>query len=116
DLAGRLAARAVLICCSHAERAFVDEVLQPAGLAAGRILIETRSAKGAALTRDGTTVSSGTAPITVNDPTGAGDTFAGGVLAALAGGETEPVRILDAGHRAAAALLRERRTIEMESA
>ncbi len=116
ELAGRLAARANLICCSHAERAFVDEVLPQAGLAPGQMLIETQGAKGAAMTRDGTTVSSGTAPITVDDPTGAGDTFAGGVLAALAGGETEPARILDAGHRAAAALLRERRTIEMESA
>lgn len=113
-LAGRLALRADLICCSQAERAFVDEVLP--GLRVGQILIETQGSRGAALTRDGTTVSVAAKPIALSDPTGAGDTFAGGVLAALAGGETDPAKVLQAGHKAAAALLRGRRTIEMESA
>lgn len=114
-LAARLAIRADLICCSQAERAFVDEVLPAAGLRSGQMLIETQGGKGAALTRDGATISVAATPIAVSDPTGAGDTFAGGVLAALSVGTSDPAAILQAGHRAAAALLSGRRTIEMES-
>lgn len=115
-LAQKLAHRADLICCSQAEHAFVDEILPPAGLRGGQTLIETQGSRGAALTQGGATILVATTPITVSDPTGAGDTFAGGVLAALAGGETNPTKVLQAGHRAAAALLGGRRTIEMESA
>lgn len=114
--AARLAVQADLICCSQAERAFVDQVLPAAGLRDGQILIETHGGKGAALTRDGVTTMVAATPIVVSDPTGAGDTFAGGVLAALAGGAGDPAAILQAGHRAAAALLSGRRTTEMESA
>lgn len=115
-LARSLARRADLICCSQAERAFVDEVLPASGLGDGQMLIETHGSKGAALTRGGTTISVTATPIAVSDPTGAGDTFAGGVLAALGAGETDATKILQAGHRAASALLGRRRTIEMESA
>jgi len=115
-LATRLAVRADLICCSQAERAFVGEVLPSAGLRSDQILIETQGGKGAALTRGGETIAVATTPIAISDPTGAGDTFAGGVLAALAGGATDPATILQAGHHAAATLLSGRRTIEMESA
>lgn len=115
DLARQLAGRADLICCSRAERAFVDSALS-ANPRRGRILIETQGGEGATLIRDGQATSVPTNPIAVGDPTGAGDTFAGGVLASLAGGETDPTAILQAGHRAAAALLAGRRTLEMESA
>lgn len=114
-LAQELARRADLICCSRAERAFVGDML-PAEPRPGQILIETQGGEGAALTRDGMTSFVPATPIAVADPTGAGDTFAGGVLAALAGGATDPEAILQAGHRTAAALLGGRRTIEMESA
>jgi ribokinase len=114
-LAQQLARRADLICCSQAERAFVNETL-PADPRRGQILIETQGGKGAAMMRDGTTTTVRAKPIIVSDPTGAGDTFAGGVLAALASGNDNPSAILEAGHRAAAALLRGRRTIERESA
>lgn len=114
-LAQELAQRADLICCSRAERAFVDDML-PAAPRRGQILIETQGGEGAALTRDGVTNFVPATAIAVSDPTGAGDSFAGGVLAALAGGSTDPADILQAGHRAAAALLGGRRTIEMESA
>lgn len=114
-LARELAGRSDLICCSRAERAFVDDML-PAEPRERQILIETQGGAGATLTRDGMTSFVPATPIALSDPTGAGDTFAGGVLAALAGGATEPAVILQAGHRAAAALLGVRRTIEMESA
>lgn len=115
SLAEKLARRADLICCSQAERAFVDALLPAAGRD-GLMLIETQGGKGAMLTRGGATVTVPTTAIAVSDPTGAGDTFAGGVLAALAAGATEPTAILRAGHRAAAELLDARRTIETESA
>lgn len=114
-LAQELARRADLICCSRAERTFVGEML-PAEPRPGQIFIETQGGEGAALTRDGMTSFVPATPIAVADPTGAGDTFAGGVLAALAGGATDPEAILQAGHRTATALLGGRRTIEMESA
>jgi ribokinase len=102
-LAARLAARADLICLSHAESGFLREAaVDPRP---GRILIETRGRAGATLTRDGESTTLAASPLAVADPTGAGDSFAGGVIAALARGEAEAEAILGAGHRAARQLL-----------
>jgi ribokinase len=117
ELAMQLAARADLICFSRDESAFVGVVL--AALDAfrpGQLLIETRGGSGASVTRDGDTHVVTTEPMDIADPTGAGDTFAGGVLAALAKGETDPVSIVEAGHRAARGLLVNRRATRTESA
>ncbi|PSJ51779.1 carbohydrate kinase family protein [Pseudaminobacter soli (ex Li et al. 2025)] len=115
--AARFAARADLICFSHAESAFVQAALDKAGTArSGRILIETRGRQGATITRDGQSVEVSAEPISVTDPTGAGDSFAGGVLAALAQGETDPEAIVRSGHAAARRLLLARQTSENESA
>lgn len=102
-LAARLAARADLICLSQAESGFLRETAgdpRP-----GQILIETRGRSGATLTRGGESASVAASPLAVADPTGAGDSFAGGVIAALAKGETGAEAILRAGHRAARRLL-----------
>ena len=116
-LAARIAARADLICCSQGESAFLKEALDTAGQGrAGRIVIETHGRSGALIMSGGREHFVETAAIQVTDPTGAGDTFAGGVLAALAKGEPDLVAMVEAGHRAARALLDGRRITSNESA
>jgi ribokinase len=116
SLAARIAERGDLIITSKAERAFLDEAMATAtSLRPGLIVIETQGGSGALLRCDGKETFAGTPIIDVGDPTGAGDTFAGGVLAALVKGECNPAEILMAGHRAAAALLSSRRDAEKEN-
>lgn len=116
SLATRIAERCDLIITSKAERAFLDEAMATAtALRPGLIVIETQGGSGALLRRDGKETFVDTPIIDVSDPTGAGDTFAGGVLAALVKGECNPAEILMAGHRAAAALLSARRDAEKEN-
>lgn len=116
-LAARIAASADLICYSRAEAAFVARALEASGPGrSDRILIETAGGAGAGAMRGGERVFVGAEPIEIADPTGAGDTFAGGALAALALGETALGPIVEAGHRAARALLETRRIHSRESA
>ena len=91
---------------------------------AARALVE-RGAARALVTHGGAPCCDATAdgihtetppPVTVTRVTGAGDTFAGGVIAALAKGETDMRAVVEAGHRAAGALLGARQTNLMESA
>lgn len=111
ELAARLAARADLICYSQAEKDFVAAALGADVQRAGQVRIETRGGDGATFMDAERTVFVPAEPLAVTDPTGAGDTFAGGALAALAGGETDPAAILRAGHRAAHTILKTRLTI-----
>ena len=115
-LAARLAARADLICCSQAESGFVREALASAKPRQGQIRIETHGRSGAGFTCGEANGFVAASAVAVSDPTGAGDSFAGGVLAALAKGETDMASIVEAGHRAAAALLATRFNHEVESA
>ena len=118
DLATRIAERADLIFCSKAEASL------PSGrarccLAATSPAIS--SSKPMADLAPSSRAGEGerfvaAVAMSVSDPTGAGDTFAGGVLAAIAKGETDPTAIVEAGHRAARMLLDGRRTTEKESA
>jgi ribokinase len=117
ELAARIAERADLIFCSKAEASFLGDAL---GAAArdrhGPVIIETHGGSGALIkSREGERFVAAVA-MSVSDPTGAGDTFAGGVLAAIAKGDTDPTAIVEAGHRAARMLLDSRRTTEKESA
>ncbi len=117
ELAAELAARADLICCSAAEAAFVQTAFEAAGTSRPNfILIETRGGAGAQVTANGVTVFVPSHSLSITDPTGAGDTFAGGALAALATGETDPVAIVQSGHKAAYALLSGRVDTKNESA
>ncbi len=111
----RLAGRSDLICFSRAESPFVKEVLSKTPSRPSRILIETRGEEGALLSRDDEERFVAASPISVGDPTGAGDTFAGGALAALVKGETDATKILQAGHAAARQLLLGRQAGETES-
>lgn len=105
DLARDLAARANLICCSHAERPFVNRALEGQPTPAKQILIETHGGDGAAIQVGSRKWFVPAKPLVVSDPTGAGDSFAGGALAAMAKGDNDPHAIVHAGHDAAQALL-----------
>jgi ribokinase len=107
----RLAARADLIFCNGRERAFLEGA-RGAWHAprAGQTIMETKGRGGVACSRDGISHFVAGQPIDVTDPTGAGDTFAGGVIAAVIAGETELEVIGQAGNAAALALLIQRRS------
>jgi ribokinase len=105
----RLTRRADLIFCNSRERPLIEGAREAgAGRRPGQLTIETRGRQGAALERDGETRLVPAEPFKVIDPTGAGDSFAGGVLAAILKGETDLEALGRAGHAAARALLRER--------
>ncbi len=109
DLRAALASRADLIMHSKGERPFVAEALRNAVPKPDRIVIETRGAEGAQVTRGG--VSELVPPqktLTVPDPTGAGDTFVGGLLAALIANPDDAVAAVRAGQEAAQAMLLDR--------
>jgi len=113
EQAARLAARADVIFCNGRERAFLAEAMkEERDLNPGQWLIETQGQRGALFERGGMQTFVPAEPIAVRDPTGAGDSFAGGVLAALLNGESDPLVLGRRGHKAAHALLTERKTEE----
>jgi ribokinase len=102
--------RADLIFCNGRERAFLEEA-RVAGRTPrkGQIVIETRGRSGALFLRGKESRFVAAEPVDVIDPTGAGDTFAGGVIAAIMKGETDLEAIGRAGNAAARALLVDRK-------
>jgi ribokinase len=106
DLAQALAVRADVICHSQAESGFVMRSRAGAAYPADQVVIVTAAAEGATFTRgDGSGLRVAVEPLNITDPTGAGDSFAGGILAALISGQTEPRAIVNAGHAAARQVL-----------
>jgi ribokinase len=105
DLAAALAMRADAILFSRGEANFVDKALSQAKTATRRpVVIETRGADAVAIRRDGRIDIVSVETVDTDDPTGAGDTFAGGFLAAwLSHGD--PLAAAKAGAAAARALL-----------
>jgi ribokinase len=102
----QLASRARYIFCNARELPWVDEAL--GGDRGDRIIIQTNGA-GEVLVHEKTrTTPIAVSPIDARDTTGAGDTLAGGTLAALIAGETDILRAVEAGVSAAADLLRPR--------
>ncbi|MDO6966839.1 carbohydrate kinase family protein [Rhizobium alvei] len=104
-----LAARADAIFCNGREKAFLEQS-RPTGQAirAGQLIVETQGRSGASFHRDGISHFVAAEPVDVTDPTGAGDTFAGGVLAAMMNGSTDLESLGRSGIAAARALLDER--------
>ena len=102
-LVARLTARAEVIFCNAGERAWLE-----AGRAGpappGQLLLETRGADGVRVEAGGEVFDLPVEPLTVDDATGAGDTFAGAALAALITGGS-PRAAAEAGIAAAHALL-----------
>ena len=105
DLAAALAARAGVVLFSQGEAAFVEEALaaieEPAR---PPVTVETRGRHGVALRRSGAVDTVAVDPVETDDPTGAGDTFAGGFLGAWLAGAAPPIAV-KAGAAAARAML-----------
>jgi ribokinase len=108
DLRAALAARADLIVHSRGERHFVGDALKAAAARPGRIVVETRGADGAQVQCDGRSELVPAKHVDAPDPTGAGDTFVGGLLAALIARPGDAVGAVRAGQEAAHAMLIER--------
>lgn len=96
----RLSGRADVIFHSRSERPLIG--------AHGAVLVETRGADCVRITRDGQSIEAPVTPIDIADTTGAGDTFAGGFIAAEMTG-ADPVAAAQAGIAAAAAFLSDRK-------
>jgi len=106
DVRRDFAARADLIVHSRGERPFVEAALAEAGPGRpGRILVETRGSDGAQFTIGGRSVDVPTERIATADPTGAGDTFIGGLIAALIKDPNDPVAAIHAAGAAARVML-----------
>ncbi|MDB5555232.1 MAG: hypothetical protein JWL86_5216 [Rhizobium sp.] len=108
-----LFARADLVFCNGRERAFLEESRgENFSPRVGQIVVETQGRQGALFLRGGESCFVAVEPVEVTDPTGAGDTFAGGVIAAIMKGETDLEAIGRAGNAAARALLLDRKAEE----
>lgn len=106
DLVAWLTARAEVIFCNTGERAWL-EAGRSGPAPATQMLFETRGADGVRV-EAGEIFDLPVTPLTVEDATGAGDTFAGAALAALIAG-APPRAAAEAGIAAAGALLAARR-------
>ncbi|MBR0346752.1 MAG: carbohydrate kinase family protein [Rudaea sp.] len=107
ELRARLGRRARYVFCNNDERAWIDEATADADPA--QIIIETRGADPIHVRVQGVTFQIPVTPLQIGDATGAGDTLAGATLAALLGGEADPLTAVQAGVRASHELLQRRR-------
>ncbi|MFO7193403.1 carbohydrate kinase family protein [Thermocrispum sp.] len=111
ELSARLADRADVICHSGSETEFLHRTcgLDVSKLVAGgRLVVETRGAQGAVLRKpDGDIVLRPPEPVSAEDTTGAGDTFAAGLMARLLH-DIEVTEAVQGGCADACALLRSR--------
>lgn len=105
ELVARLTARAEVVFCNAGERAWL-EAGRTGPAPASQILFETRGADGVRV-EAGEVFDLPVAPLSVDDATGTGDTFAGAALAVLIGGGS-PRAAAEAGIAAAEALLSSR--------
>lgn len=104
-----LSREADVIFCNRAERKMI------AGSARNPVIVETRGTGGLAVTCGHEERIIGTDPIEVRDSTGAGDTLAGGYIAAEMSGITEVVEAARMGIACAASLLEQRQRREKRS-
>lgn len=96
----RLSEEADVIFCSASERELIGST--------NAIIVQTQGATGVRVEVGGNIINLPVAPISANDTTGAGDTFAGGFIAAEMAGEATPEQAVQAGIRAASQLLQDR--------
>lgn len=106
-LVKRLTTRADVVFCNAGERAWLEAGRADAA-PAGQVLFETRGADGVWVEEGGEAFTLPVSPLTVDDATGAGDTFAGAALAVLVDGGSAR-SAAKAGIAAAHALLSARR-------
>lgn len=84
-----LVQRADIVFCNTAEMPLIEPFL--ASSKSRMILFETRGAEGVRILAAGLDQCVEATPVEIVDATGAGDTFAGAVLATLLNGETSPI-------------------------
>ncbi len=106
DLCERLMRRADLIFCNASELHMVEPFLDHARPT--MILFETRGAAGVRVRENGIDQFVKAIPVAVHDATGAGDTFAGEVLASMIDGAFDPLSAARRGVYRARELLAER--------
>lgn len=107
DLREMLGERADYIFCNRRERAWIDAA-QTRRKRPAPLIVETDGGAPVKVERGRYRDRLEVPPLRFNDASGAGDTLAGGCLAAVAAGETDATRIAAAGIAAAARLLRQR--------
>lgn len=107
-----LAARADVIFCNGRERPFLEGARDGRAPRENQLIVETQGRRGAVFLRGEENRFVAAEPLDVGDPTGAGDTFAGGVIAAILNGQTDLDAMGLAGNAAARALLIERKSEE----
>ncbi|MDH3616705.1 MAG: carbohydrate kinase family protein [Gammaproteobacteria bacterium] len=110
SLRAALGRRADYVFCNVHEREWIDNALD------GRerpdpLIIETNGSEPVKAEFRGEIEFVDVPTLCFNDASGAGDTLAGGCLAAIAGGETSPELIAAAGIAASTALLKTRSTV-----
>jgi ribokinase len=104
DLATALATRADAIIFSRGEAEFVDLAIGQTAAARQTVLIETRGASEVAIKQNDVVHVVPVEAVETDDPTGAGDTFAGGFLAAWLS-HADPHAATKTGAAAARAML-----------
>lgn len=98
-LSRRLAAEADVIFCSRSERPMIDETSK------GAVIVETRGTDGIHIETGAQRTTLPVDPVAVHDTTGAGDSFAGGFIAAEMAGNGDPVAAARTGAETARAML-----------
>ena len=103
-----LASRADYVFCNRQERAWVDEALAEMQTRRRPGIVETAGGDAVMAEANHQRVRVEVEPISFDDASGAGDTLAGGCLAAILAGESDLRNIVESGVSAAASLLRSR--------
>ena len=106
-LRSMLGKRADYIFCNVHERAWIDRALLDRDRSPP-LIVETNGAEKVKVEQGERIDYLDVPPLQFTDPSGAGDTLAGGCLAAVAGGERDSTQIGAAGISAAVSLLRQR--------
>lgn len=108
DLRVTLGTRADYIFCNRQERGWVDEALAETAGRGQPVIIETAGAGAVTAQQNGAHVQVDVEPLSFDDASGAGDTLAGGCLAAIVEGQSDLRTVVASGIDAAASLLRGR--------
>lgn len=105
-----LAVRADVICHSEKETAFVDAALAACPPNPRRLRVQTHGMRGVSASFDGRHFEARCTPLPCPDPTGAGDSFVGGLIAALIHNADDVGAALAGGIKAATELLLSRQS------
>lgn len=108
ELRTALGARADYIFCNRQEREWVDEGIAETSKSREPVIVETAGGDAVKAEWNGILARVDVEPLSFDDASGAGDTLAGGCLAAIVAGESDLRTVVQSGIDAAASLLRER--------